>query len=118
LRDFDRAMNGRGVTCVRYIDDFLLLGPNQRAIEKAFGQAQKLLMEFGLRAYEPPFKGKAEASEKGSDQWRCLAPQNRHGFLDSGTRRLSTVWIEFCAVGGMRMRSVTGDSHSSELMIL
>jgi hypothetical protein len=61
LRHFDREMNGRGITCIRYIDDFLLLGPNQRAIEKAFAQAQKLLNEFGLRAYEPPLKGKAEA---------------------------------------------------------
>jgi RNA-directed DNA polymerase len=53
LRDFDLAMNGRGITCIRYIDDFLLLGPNERAVQKAFRNAQELLRGMGLRAYDP-----------------------------------------------------------------
>ncbi len=61
LRDFDTDMNGRGITCIRYIDDFLLLGPNERAVAKAFDHAQQLLAGFGLRAYSPGTDAKAEA---------------------------------------------------------
>jgi retron-type reverse transcriptase len=61
LRGFDREMNGRGVSCIRYIDDFLLLGPNERGLQKAFAHAQQLLSGFGLHAYEPGADAKAEA---------------------------------------------------------
>jgi len=53
LRRFDDAMNGRGITCLRYIDDFLLLGPRAAHVKKAFESAGALLAELGLRAYDP-----------------------------------------------------------------
>lgn len=61
LKDFDREMNGRGITCIRYIDDFLLLGPAPGMVRKAFQSAQKKLSAHGLRAYDPTVeKKKAE----------------------------------------------------------
>jgi RNA-directed DNA polymerase len=62
LRDFDWAMNGRGITCIRYIDDFLLLGPSEKAVQKAFCSAQKILKALGMRAYDPG-SDKAEAGK-------------------------------------------------------
>jgi RNA-directed DNA polymerase len=53
LREFDAALNGRRVTCVRYIDDFLLLAPSQRAAEKALSTGLKILTELKLKAYSP-----------------------------------------------------------------
>jgi RNA-directed DNA polymerase len=72
LRGFDAAMNGRGITCIRYIDDFLLLGPTEKAVQKAFRTAQDILRETGLRAYEPGSE-KAEAGkvEDGFDFLGC-----------------------------------------------
>jgi RNA-directed DNA polymerase len=72
LRDFDRVMNGRGITCIRYIDDFLLLGPGEKAVKKAFRNAQDVLKGMGLRAYDPGSE-KAEAGtvEDGFDFLGC-----------------------------------------------
>ncbi len=53
LAKFDHEMNARGVRCLRYVDDFLILGPNEKYTKKAFANAQVLLNEFGLRAYDP-----------------------------------------------------------------
>jgi len=53
LREFDRALNDRGITCIRYIDDFLILGPSKKAVEKAFAQAKVMLAEYGMDAYDP-----------------------------------------------------------------
>ena len=72
LRGFDSVMNGRGITCIRYIDDFLLLGSNEKAVRRAFRNAQDVLRGMGLRAYDPGSK-KAEAGrvEDGFDFLGC-----------------------------------------------
>ncbi len=53
LRDFDLALNGRGITCIRYIDDFLILGPSRKAVVRAFEHAKEMLAEYGMDAYDP-----------------------------------------------------------------
>jgi hypothetical protein len=53
LRGFDEAMNGRGITCLRYVDDLLLLGPRPAHVKKAFASAGRILEGIGLRAYDP-----------------------------------------------------------------
>jgi hypothetical protein len=53
LRDFDAALNGRGITCLRYVDDFVLLGARPAHVKKAFRGAEQMLAELGLRAYDP-----------------------------------------------------------------
>ncbi len=53
LHDFDVRLNGRGLHCLRYIDDFLLLGPSERSVRKGFESALTLLGAHGLSAYDP-----------------------------------------------------------------
>jgi RNA-directed DNA polymerase len=53
LRDFDAQMNGRGIVCLRYVDDLLLLGESSAQVRKAFWSAQRALATLGLRAYDP-----------------------------------------------------------------
>lgn len=53
LKDFDRAMNDRGIVCVRYIDDFIVFGSSRKATFKAFNAGLKLLAKLGLSAYNP-----------------------------------------------------------------
>lgn len=53
LADFDRAMNGRGITCIRYIDDFILFAKNRSTAMAAFNSALKRLDALGLSAYDP-----------------------------------------------------------------
>lgn len=53
LRDFDDALNGRGIMCVRYIDDFVILARSQRDLRKAVKSSIAMLHDLGLTAYDP-----------------------------------------------------------------
>ena len=53
LHDFDLKMNQKGITCLRYIDDFLVLGKKRQHVQKAFDTALRLLERLGLTAYHP-----------------------------------------------------------------
>lgn len=74
LADFDQVMNSGGITCLRYIDDFLLLGASLSDVDKAFNRSLKELGKIGLGAYDPR-TNKAKASrgttDKGFDFLGC-----------------------------------------------
>lgn len=57
LHDFNHQLNGRGLHCLRYIDDFLLLGRTETKVRKGFESALGLLESHGLTAYDPWEKG-------------------------------------------------------------
>lgn len=61
LYDFDVQMNQDGLTCLRYVDDFILLGPDRKSARRAFSKATKKLGVYGLEVYDPAQDGdKAE----------------------------------------------------------
>lgn len=53
LHEFDTVLNGRGITCVRYIDDFIILGPSRNAVLKAMEKATTILAGFNMDVYDP-----------------------------------------------------------------
>ena len=53
LHDFDKTMNDGGVICLRYIDDFLILGKDMGRVDRAFNKAQRELKKLSLHAYQP-----------------------------------------------------------------
>ena len=53
LRSFDTQLNGRNITTIRYIDDFVILGPSEGAVKKAFSSAASVLGDLGMTAYSP-----------------------------------------------------------------
>jgi hypothetical protein len=53
LNEFDRILNGRNILCVRYVDDYILLGPDEIRVKKAFESSQELLRKLHMRAYSP-----------------------------------------------------------------
>ena len=53
LYDFDKKFNERGVVCIRFIDDFLLLADEQRSVNKAFQSAKQFLSDLGLTCHDP-----------------------------------------------------------------
>lgn len=61
LHEFDAEMNSGEVCCLRYIDDFLILGKNSSVVDKAFNRSLKLLSKLSLTAYDPN-KDKDKAS--------------------------------------------------------
>jgi RNA-directed DNA polymerase len=64
LKDFDFQLNGRNITTIRYIDDFVILGPSERAVKKTFSSAASALSQLGMVAYDPD--GNPEKSKLGS----------------------------------------------------
>jgi RNA-directed DNA polymerase len=61
LRDFDKALNERGICTVRYIDDFVMLGKSEKSLKLAWATAERILGELGLEAHSP-FPGNAKAA--------------------------------------------------------
>ena len=61
LTEFDQVLNGRGITTIRYLDDFLILGRDKRSVEKAWAQAVRLLSNLGMEAHDPT-RGTGKAS--------------------------------------------------------
>lgn len=55
LEAFDKQMNNpaRGITCIRYIDDFLLIGRSTAHVSKAMASARTHLAALGMDIYDP-----------------------------------------------------------------
>ncbi|KZK90912.1 Ribonuclease HI [Pseudovibrio sp. Ad5] len=69
LNQFDQQFNERGVICIRFIDDFVIMSNSEGKSRKAFLSAQKRLKELGLDCHDP-FSGKAsqEKAQHGNAQ--------------------------------------------------
>lgn len=74
LHDFDKQMNGRGIICLRYIDDILILGKKQIQIKVASENAKIFLNSLGLTIYDPFIcqeKAKAGETKNGIEFLGC-----------------------------------------------
>jgi RNA-directed DNA polymerase len=60
LQEFDTQMNGRGIRCLRYIDDFILFAANRSKAVAALASARRLLSALNLDCYDPGSSDKAE----------------------------------------------------------
>lgn len=64
LEEFDDRMNGRGIVCVRYIDDFILFASDAAKAFKTLANAQKYLGTIHLDVYDP--RTHSDKAEHGS----------------------------------------------------
>ncbi len=71
LNEFDLKLNDRGIICVRFIDDFVMLGDSESKVVKAFQGARGFLQDLGLSCHDP-FSGIASLEKAG------------HGRIDDG----------------------------------
>lgn len=53
LAEFDKDLNSGPCVCIRYIDDFLILGPTRELVDECFAIALRHLDQFSLTAYDP-----------------------------------------------------------------
>lgn len=64
LREFDEEMNRREMCCVRYLDDFVILGRSKRAVDRTWQRAKSMLADLGLECHDPESRsGKASMGE-------------------------------------------------------
>jgi len=57
LYDFDCKMNNSDFSCIRYLDDFIILGKDQITTEAAFKKAKKILTSLRLEIHNPEEAG-------------------------------------------------------------
>ena len=79
LHDFDKVMNDAEVTCLRYIDDFLILGKDMGSVDRAFSKALTELKKLSLEAYRPSAtsdKASSGLQLKDSISWVASFPQD------------------------------------------
>jgi RNA-directed DNA polymerase len=65
LSQFDKKMNGRGVTTIRYLDDFIVLGKGKKSTEAAFRAGEILLKSLGFECHDP-FDAKSKKAASGA----------------------------------------------------
>ena len=64
LSDFDQRLNQRGITTVRYLDDFVILGKGASAVGQAWREAETILGKLGMVAHQPD--GTSKKAGKGT----------------------------------------------------
>jgi hypothetical protein len=109
LTDFDAELNGRGIRCIRYVDELLLLGESERKVMKAFDSALDLLVKLGLQAHDPRTPGDKAAHGRTDRRFDFLGCSLQRGLLRPGhkaTRRL---------VDGVSARLAEGASYLATL---
>jgi hypothetical protein len=91
LREFDEQMNGRGIICVRYIDDFILLGKYQKDVLKAFQNSGEYLAKLEMTIYRPEDRPDKAFSGLISGQFEFLGYQLIPGFYPPTVKNQKTV---------------------------
>ncbi len=81
LNEFDIEMNKGDITCIRYIDDFIILAPSLRAINSAFRKASRLLHKHGLKAYNPKNDHDKAESGKTTKMFSFLGCEIKPGLI-------------------------------------
>ncbi|KAF0191300.1 MAG: RNA-directed DNA polymerase [Gammaproteobacteria bacterium] len=81
LSEFDREMNVGDISCYRYIDDFIILAPTERAANAAFKRGLKLLNSHGLTAYDPKTNNDKAELGKTSGMFTFLGCDIRPGMI-------------------------------------
>jgi len=98
LREFDDLMNKDDVYCLRFIDDFLLLGKNESSVRNKFNFAIKYLQKYGMDIFSPydkdtpPSKADHGLTRKGLEFLGCIvSPDRIYPTKQSRKRIISTI---------------------------
>lgn len=97
LLAFDRQMNGWGVVCIRYIDDFLLIGPGKEAVLKAFEQGRGILKGMGCDAYHPDDAPEKAGMGLCSEGLSFLGYDLNHSLISPSRKARSVLLEKVCA---------------------
>jgi hypothetical protein len=110
LENFDKDMNGRGIICVRYIDDFILLGKTQAKVAAAFKSAQDRLRQLGMTVYDP--------SDQAARQAGKVDEGNIHNGTDVLGYRISARALQPCSAAQHALLSKLDDIVSQARMAM
>lgn len=81
LSEFDRELNSDDVLCLRYIDDFIIIGPSHKAVNAKLKKGLKILKQLGLDAYSPSTNPDKAAQGETSRGFEFLGCDVRPGLI-------------------------------------
>lgn len=81
LSEFDNALNSDDIVCLRYIDDFIIIGPSQKAVSAKLKKGLKILHTLGLDAYDPATTPEKAERGKSADGFTFLGCDIRPGLI-------------------------------------
>ena len=116
LRDFDDELNSEDIVCLRYIDDFLIIGPNPKAVHAAFKQGIKILKNKNLTAYHPsnsPNKAEEGITQKGFGFLGCDITHNLIRPNKAARKRLIDRIDKILKMGQILIRKENFDTTNS-----
>ncbi|MEZ0058936.1 RNA-directed DNA polymerase [Bradyrhizobium elkanii] len=85
LRSFDKRMNDRGIICVRYIDDFIMLAASPAKVRAAYVAAREHLALMGMDVYDRTDDAARRAGK--FDEGNIYSGTDVLGYKISGTSR-------------------------------
>ncbi|WP_267269924.1 reverse transcriptase/maturase family protein [Pseudomonas protegens] len=91
LAEFDREMNLGGISCIRYIDDFVILGRTEREVAAAFKRATAILDRLGLTTYSPYERNDKAAHGRVGDGFEFLGCMVSPGLVQPSKKARSTL---------------------------
>ncbi len=95
LYEFDNELNRNGITCLRYLDDFILLGKGWKNVKAAFDKAIQILDSSGLSAYTLNDDSTKAKSGNITDKFEFLGVEFKGNNIrpnkDSRTRLLKSI---------------------------
>lgn len=86
LNEFDVEMNKGDITCIRYIDDFIILAPTLKALNAAYKKANRLLFQHGLTSYDPAKDSDKAEKGKTTDMFSFLGCDIKPGLIRPGRK--------------------------------
>ncbi len=86
LHDFDRLMNEGDCMCVRYIDDFIILGPSAAAVKARMRLAIRILAEFDMDLSE---EKSTTAPLLVSEKFDWLGIEFNNGFIRPSSKAIA-----------------------------
>jgi len=81
LYEFDKEMNKGDITCLRYVDDFIIFAPNLKGVNAANKRASMFLTNHGLSAYNPKEDNDKAELGKTKDSFTFLGCDIRPGMI-------------------------------------
>lgn len=114
LNEFDEEMNSNDCVCLRYIDDFIILGKSESEVKVSFKIAQAHLKTLGLTAYDPfkyPLKSEFGKAEKGTDFLGCKIQRGSITPAKKSRKRIIEKVDEILKEGIKKLPHVDSSTH-------
>ncbi len=111
LSDFDHEMNVGDCTCIRYVDDIIIIAPSGRAASARLKKAKRLLSELGMAfAEDKTSQTPIDVSQK----FEYLGIEFKNGLLRPAPKSRTSIVRRVADVAGKSLQAIRSTQSSVE----